>query len=651
MRIFDAVSSKYTRARRLTKAPPVQPAAVTLYDRFGRTRVISLDFDAKSHGAAAVTADVERVRQWFSGCGGRIIADASTSGGAHLYVPLAHGESATPRLLEPLLRLLASRCPTLDITPALNPSTGCLTVPGSACREGGYRILRGSLADAERAFQDRSHPRLISRLIAHLGGLDDPASSNHPMDRRGTPATSEGRQLWQGQGDTARLRPQWQLRSPIPKDQQLFATTGALPSEGRWPSRSEARQSLLTAAALRGFSLADIRTQFTLAGGSWHGLTDSYSKYGTSDHSQLQRDWNTACRWVSRNAHKFRVTGHKIKHTGGTPVGSEPTERPSLYGRWLAQATAWADTHPFKPAHRSTVLAVLQALAYTASLTGRPSSNGTPTVEFGVRSLALAAGLMPRTTVAQTLAELRDLPGSPLLRIRRANGTLADRYALVKPYLDGRSYSPDPVSRVQVAPIHDAWQVVGLRCRRIYDLATNAGLTRPADLFAAARINLSTGYEILDTLANAGLITRAHGDVQPGPISLDDIASAHSLDEERAERVLRYRRDRINWGNWLQARAAIPPDYSSGITLQSEMGAPPWHEWPGEYDAMWRSILITGPPARQALDDRRRQQSTSTPSPSSSPGGCTDCAFAELPDASHMPPLATDPPLRDALTG
>ncbi|MFR9753739.1 hypothetical protein ACL02S_22255 [Nocardia sp. 004] len=593
MRLLDMITGKYTRATRLSKHPPAQPGAVTLFDRVGRTRVLSLDFDAKTHGPTAVTADITRVLEWMSTCGGRAVTDTSTSGGAHMYVPLAHGESVTPRLLKPLLRLLATRCPTLDITHALNPDTGCLTVPGSACREGGYRVLDGSLADAEQAFLDRSHPRLITRLIEHLGGIQAPTNPLRHSDPHTSVKIGTRSDLWEGHGDSAYLRSCWQLRSPIPSPQQLFATTGTLPVDGRWPSRSEARQSLLTAAALRGFSLTDIRTQLPYAGGNWHGFANSYSKYGINAERQLLRDWTAACHWTSQTAPLFRVTGHKNKHTGGDPASKhENHASPSIYARWLAYATAWADAHPFKPARRSTVLAVLQALAYAASLSSTATA-GTPTVEFGIRSISLAAGLMPRTTVADTLAELRDLPGAPILRIRRASGSFADRYALVTPRLEGRALSPTPMSRIRVVPIHDSWQILGLRCRRIYELITT-GLTCPADLFAAAHTTPSSGYDILDTLATAGLITRTHNEVTSGSISLDDLATIHGLEHTRIELVESYQRERAEWRNWLLAHETAPPDITAEYLLP-RTHVPPWQHWPDDHEAMWCSVLSEEP--------------------------------------------------------
>ena len=39
-----------------------------------------------------------------------------------------------------------------------NPKTGCITAPGSPCRQGGYRILDGPIPAAVEALTTRSHP-------------------------------------------------------------------------------------------------------------------------------------------------------------------------------------------------------------------------------------------------------------------------------------------------------------------------------------------------------------------------------------------------------------------------------------------------------------------------------------------------------------
>lgn len=55
----------------------------------------------------------------------------------------------------------------------------------------------------------------------------------------------------------------------------------------------------------------------------------------------------------------------------------------------------------------------------------------------GGRSLSLATGLLSETTVWAFLRETRDLPGSPLVRTRIAQGREPDYYALTQQHQMG----------------------------------------------------------------------------------------------------------------------------------------------------------------------------------------------------------------------
>ena len=99
-----------------------------------------------------------------------------------------------------------------------------------------------------------------------------------------------------------------------------------------------------------------------------------------------------------------------------------------------------------------------------------------------------------------------------------------------------------------------AWKIIGHRHRRIYELIAHRGLTKPADIFAAAHMSTSTGYTTLAALATAGLVIRRRGEVSSGTVTLDDIANAHQLDEQRAERIARHQRERGIWHSWLTCR-------------------------------------------------------------------------------------------------
>ena len=574
MRLWDPDTGVFrSRTRQLTKKPPAQPAAVPLYVG-GRTRVLALDFDAKHTGSGTVEHDAGRCMAWIRACGGVMVVDRSSSGGMHVLVPLPIGTSASRADVEPLLRLLAEACPnTLDITPMLNDRTGCITPPGSPCREGGYRRLAGTLDDAIDAFHTRSAPGFLHRLTTLLGTPTPTATST--AGNRGVPRATVRRPApstrWSGHGDHAHLAAPYCLSSPIPEPVRSFATHG-VGAPGRWRrpdgrvDRSAARQSVLTAAALRGMSLADIHQNLPEAGGTWKALAQAYTRYGHGADAALRRDWTKACDWAMANAPEFLSSAHKNQqHTGGwRPRAPQPRKQTE----WLAAATIWVDaTWPRSP-RRWTILAVLQALAHATVLTNT-TIRGVPVTEIGGRSLSIMAAL-PETTVWAALRDVRNSPGAPILRTRRAAGLLADCYALVTPHLNHHPVRParDHIRRVRVQPVHPAWQVLGHHCRRLYELITHTGLTHPLDLAAAARMSPSATYAALSTLTATALVTHTQNSFSPGTAHLDEIAASNDLATARQDRITRHRRQRSAWREWVIQRFGSPvPVETSNYSL------------------------------------------------------------------------------------
>ncbi|WP_228839008.1 hypothetical protein [Nocardia amamiensis] len=559
MRLWKPSLDGYNdRAQTLTRRLPDQPAAVPIY-LHGRTRLLALDFDSTRDGVAAVERDVQCCLAWIREAGGRAITDYSTSGGRHILIPLPLGVTLDLAQAESLMRLLAARLSSLDITPMLNPATGCITPPGSRCKQGGYRRLDSSLDDAIDTLRTRSAPGFVARLHHLLAGIAHDATiarAARATSRaaRAAAAVAHDMQLWGGDGECARLRAEYRRRGRISTAVTAFARDGAAPPDGRWTTRagrldrSAARQSVLAAAVVRGYSYLDVRAQLPTAGGSWRGFADAYRRYGRGADAAMHRDWISACRWAERTAPEFLSVAHKKKDTGGS------AHNPAAHTqqRWLAAATLWTHAQWPRSPRRWTVLAVLQALAW-ASAVGGHLTRGVPIVEFGGRSLSLTAGDLPESTVWGVLRELRDLPGAPILRTRAGRRLAADRYALVTPRSGHRPVRPDhiQISRMRVEPVHPAWTVLGLHCRRLHELITRDRLTTPADVFAAAWVSPSAGYNALAILTTAGLINHTHGHLQQGTVSLDDIAHAHGLHQQRIQRLAHHHQHRAAWKHWL----------------------------------------------------------------------------------------------------
>ncbi|MFF7943318.1 hypothetical protein ACFZC5_26700 [Nocardia gamkensis] len=560
MRLWNPSLDGYTdRAQTLTRKLPDQPAAIPIY-RDGRTRLLALDFDSTRDRTGAVDRDVHRCLAWTREAGGRAITDRSTSGGRHILIPLPLGVTLDLAEAESVVRLLAERLPTLDITPMLNADSGCITPPGSRCKQGGYRRLDGSIDDALDTLATRSAPGFLAHLQQLVAGtahdtITARTACTTPRAPRTADAIARDMHLWEGEGERARLRAEYCRRGPISATVEAFARGGVAPADGRWTTRagrldrSAARQSVLAAAVVRGYCYHDVCAQLPAAGGSWRGFADSYRRYGRGADAAMRRDWVSACRWAERTVPEFLSVVHKRKDTGGSP-GHRQSAHPQQ--RWLAAATLWAHAQWPRSPRRWTVLAVLQALAW-ASAVGGQVARGVPVVEFGGRSLSLAAGHLPESTVWGVLRELRDMPGAPILRTRPGRRLTADRYALVTPHHGHRAIHPDPaqLSRARVEPVHPAWTVLGLHCRRIHELITRDELTTPADVFAAASVSPSAGYNALAVLTTAGLIHHTHGHLRPGPTHLDDIAHAHGLHQQRTRRLACHHRNRTTWKQWL----------------------------------------------------------------------------------------------------
>ncbi|MGB3771306.1 MAG: hypothetical protein WBA00_09200 [Rhodococcus sp. (in: high G+C Gram-positive bacteria)] len=591
MRLYDASARGFASSRSLTTKRPLVPAAVPLFAH-GRARVIALDFDAKTYGGAAVQADVDRALGWLAEAGGRAIVDVSTSGGRHVLVPLAPGVTAGVAELRPLLDLLAARLPTLDIVPMTNAATGCITVPGSACREGGHRVLAGDLTAAMDTLTIGSEPALLTRLTALLGGLPHTracvAGAVRTVDTEIRTATVAERII--GTGRTARLHGRFCRATPPPASVTTFAATGRL-DRTRWASRSEARQSVIAHAVLAGATADDITDR--LSADDWAGVRDAYAHYGNA-LGAVRRDAARALEWAASTLPEpVRDTGHKLKHTGGT---ADPA-----FSAWLTTAQSWATREYASRRDRWSTHAVLHALAWGAA-SGGELVEGVPVVALGGRSLSTAAGLLPETTVWSVLERLRDTPGSPVLLISRGVGQNADRYALVPPSGDKppEGNSGRQIRAAVIDTIHPAWSVIGQRHRVLYEAVAAAdGPMTVETLVQAVRIGRSSGYETILDLRTAGLLTVVGGHVQLGDVKLDEIAHRHGLAAAVRARTVRHRAERIIWREWLAEREAqripAPPSSHATVLIVDDGMAPP-------DEGLWDSVMADEPRYRPEDD-------------------------------------------------
>lgn len=593
IRVYENEIGKFSRAAKLTKRLPHLPAATYLYTPKARTHLLALDFDDSRGGRAAVDADLATAAEWITRCGGVIVTDHSPTG-AHLWCPLAVGTTASFDEMNHLVQMLAARLPTLDKTPNTNAESGCLSVPGTPAKQGGYRQLDGPLDAAVDAFTTRSAPTLLPRLYELLGALKPRPTPVHAAANSRSAITPAD--YCTGDGADQRLATHWIRDDPLHPDLIQYAQYGTMPTGQRqWDSHSEARMAVLTAAIARGHSRASI-TALSAPGGPWHhGLGQAYSRYRHHAHTALDRDFTKALNWICNNLLKHRHPQHKTKNSQGGLKGTGPCG-PSSLRTWLATALHWADIEFKGKRYRWTVHSVLQSLASNADRAGK-QINGVWVIGVGGRNLSLGTGLLSEDAVWRVLRDIRDRPGAPLILTRRGVGVEADTYALTKP-----SQIRPPraaIQRVRIEPVHDAWSVLGHHLRRIYELVAYHGLTNRADLYAAAAVSNSAGDEALSTLNIAGLLIKTgRGTVATGPTSLDSLADAHHTDVLREDRITRYRAERDQWHAWLEDRYNVH-DQARMDAIMLAMPVEPSNV----KSTLWDIALANGPPDELVADD------------------------------------------------
>ncbi|MCE5292008.1 MAG: hypothetical protein LLG14_22580 [Nocardiaceae bacterium] len=573
----------YDRSRRLGRFKvPDMPVAVYLYSG-GWTRILVFDLDAKVHGPDSVIRDAQWLRHIVETAGGVVVEDVNPgSGGRHLYVPLA--EQLRVEHIRTLLSAIQPFCRTLDPTPMLNCATGCIVPPGSWTKEGQRRQLVGAVSEAIELLSRRSDRGLVARLRAALG-----AGIAAQARERSTIPT-------EGVGASRRLPAEVVFHTALPQHVTAFAIEGTMP-RGFWNTRSEACQAVLYACAVRGWSLNEVVDQ--LDRGAWPALAAVYSEKKRTTAEALAPQWDRAFAHAVEITDKHRSRAHTKQHTGGLIHSG-------VHRDWLAHSRKWAQLEYRGSRHLHVVLAVLQALAVDAARAGQ-LVNGVPTVETGRRGLAIAAGLIPDRTIGDVLMELRERPGSPILRMRPATGVLADQYALVTPATgagDERQLiiEDDPIrrDRARVEPVHPIWRLVGLHLKQAYELIVHAGLRTPADVFAAAQLGASAGSETLNSLASLGLITRSYGRCEPGTRTLDDLSAAHGLDEVRLDTIERHRRERAEWHAWLELKGHIAVDDPALLEVTAARVPTPPPGWEiSDKEALWAALMADGPPTDQ----------------------------------------------------
>ncbi len=524
--------------RSITPKLPNQPAAIPIYDGTGSTRLLALDLDVKKTSEFQVQRDTAVAQRILEAAGGRVIVDQSPAGGRHLYLPLAEaisfGEAKT------LIRALQARLPSLDPQPMLNVRFGVIRPPGSLYKMGdGYQELITPLAIAYDIAQRPAAAIVVANLRAEL------AAEIHAQTQ-----TSEA---WGTLSDDLADQP-WHRRIGGPRP--LTAAFRHIAEEGiydtaRYKSPSDARQAVLCSAMAAGMQLEDIARRMET--GQWAGLNSYYQRYHAKDRRKaLIRDWRAAD-LLLRGLRRSESAGESpVRQSDTRGHASQGGSRGGALSDYQALRVWIAAVDDFAPDHLSPDQhMVLRTLGEASQKTGSLE------VEFGVRSLSVAAGKKTHQALAKHLVLLREQDDPFIELVEQHQGTVADRYRLRLPErYDTRWLAARPWRKGKIHGIRAAFRELGTMAALTYETLENmAEPDTGRGIAQAMRRSVDAVATALTVLAAWDLAERVDGRWRLSPrADLKMVAETLGAVDEVALQLQRIRKERREWWKWLGIR-------------------------------------------------------------------------------------------------
>jgi hypothetical protein len=480
-------------------------------------------------------------------------ATSGPSGGQHVLVTFER--PAPPAAVADVARQLRAHLPSLDITPLLNPRTGCIRPPGAPHRRGGASALCGVTVDQALArLRDANAPDAFARLR-------DVTSS-----RVGAPTML---------GRTSRLT------SALLRD----GATGDGP--GADGSRAAAR--LATSYLSRGFSYEQFRADLLRADGIG---ADAYRRRA----SRLGSD--RAERWL-----RERVWARQAAWVALHP----PCSVPGAVAARLQSMLDAAIASPVDDRGAATTTCVHLAVIQIASRAGRS------VVDASQRDIADTAGVT-RTTVARHLPRL--VRERRIRRVARGRGEYAHTYELLPPdrwlhaanseTVNGGPHDPTPPARVGRGPRLtvgalglDVWRYggsLGKSGMLVYAVLDPAVPLRVRDIAAwLPALPERTIRRALSHLTHFELAQRDdRGRWLPRERDFDEVATSAGTAGIGARQRLRHSLERAGWRAWLARHRrrdddvpcfAVDPDSGELVALMPVSSQSGWAHAPPRVDA------------------------------------------------------------------
>ncbi|WP_246084774.1 helix-turn-helix domain-containing protein [Pseudarthrobacter phenanthrenivorans] len=494
---------------------------------------LCLDLDTSKALKAVVDSDAANLRNRLSACGVAFVEDFSPSGGRHLYIPLQERLDASEA--RELVEALALTAASLDPSPHQNVTDGCIRVPGSAHKSGGYQVLITPLSQAYDVLRRRNPAAAIAALHTELA---PELARNHALKARQAKTAAAQRTA------AARLL---QVNTGSETPLRRTARTG-LYDTARYKSPSEARMAVLNHFSACGWTLDQVQNELT---GQFPGLA---ALYGTpvKQNRLIRQEWAKAEAWTRTKPHQPRGKDALINNTSPTkPTGGASNLSTSAIHQLVSDLEnvlyAVLD-HRFKDRGREGLSLRFLIRALLAYMRTRE----TDLLDVGCRTLAAAMG-KHHVTIARLLPALVEASDGILTKVADARRKAADVYLIQLPEHYQQLARELTWRKGKIHSIRPVFRVLGDASALVYE-TIERGRYSPtsAELIRSSGISRSTVEKALTTMENLGMVHRdgRHWKIT-ATTNLRALAERLGAIEDYQAQISRNRRERAAWHAYL----------------------------------------------------------------------------------------------------
>lgn len=532
-RTLNASGEYHPRNERvISDTSPARPAAVMIYSETGTASTICLDFDAKH---ASMLRDLEECQSWLNSLDVLYVVDCSVSGGHHVYVPLA--DALDCQLARFLVERLGMWWDSLDPSPHRVAKHGCIRVPGSRHKNGGYQELVTNFDHAAAIFEIRNSAEVEALLLEAVFPMQMDSHGVASSSTEPAPAAQPARAY----GTSPKYH--------RPKSLARAIAEGAS-YEGLYSSPSEARMAAMCSLVASGWSDEQIHTG--LLNGQLPGLAALYQKYKTqgSRQSRIDAEISKAKNFAEKQGYPLRKRPVRKSHINDT-INSQ---RGDTHGE-IRRMRALLDLFDHRLAKQRSGIYLrflLRALFEFSHKTGKTR------VSVGCRALAVAMGV-DHSTVARRLKDLAALPDSPVTKVKSGHGLQADEYELSLAPADALVANDRRLAAGKIYSIRPVFRALGPVAALAYESIEKTPRQSRQAIARTTGLSGTAVYDALRTMAELGMIEIVHGEwrtVKSANLRL--LADMMGVLDEISAQISLYRAQRKTWHETLASRPTSP---------------------------------------------------------------------------------------------